>query len=144
MIITPSKIRIGNKLLINGLHGQNVIMTISSITGKGSLSDQKRVLFFEEDNEQVGEFLMHCAGIPITEEMLLSFGFYLEYKSDFTIKYSLPDATIGYDWGKMDGWGLRYFGHKIKCEYVHLLQNICLDLTGSDLIKATALKSKFL
>lgn len=78
--------------------------------------------------------------VPITEDWLLKFGFELEYKSPFTIRYTMEDASIGYDWSKMTGWSFRYFGHRLKCEYVHQLQNLVFALKGTELVLSGSAK----
>lgn len=76
---------------------------------------------------------VHFKPIPITRYVLPKAGFRLEYESMFTIKYTMKDASIGYDWDQMNGWMFRYYGNKIKCDYVHQLQNLYYALTGNEL-----------
>lgn len=71
--------------------------------------------------------------IPITEEWLIRLGFYEEYKSQFTIKYTHSKSQFGYEWSKATGWHFRYYGQYIDCKYLHQLQNLFFTLTGDEL-----------
>lgn len=74
--------------------------------------------------------------IPLTEEWLLKFGFEITYSSNFRIKFDHSCNYVGYDYShnsdkSMEGF--RFYGHYIKCEYVHQLQNLFHALTGEEL-----------
>lgn len=75
--------------------------------------------------------------IPLTEDWLLKFGFEITYSSNFRLKFDHPVHTyIGFDLSHTPDKcmeGLRYYGHYIKVNHVHHLQNLCLDLTGQEL-----------
>ena len=135
--MTVNEIRIGSKVLVNGLHGENVIMTVAAIIGKGSFGDEKRVILFKEDNEQLGEFLMHCEGVPITKERLLLNGFEVSYSSKFRLKFDHKKYNeIGYDFShtaEKSMEGFRYYGQYIKLKYMHQVQNLFFDLKGEEL-----------
>ncbi len=126
MALKSNELRIGN-FISHETWGENVVMEVKEIS-------QYRA-YLEVDTGYIADFNLNEAnGIKITEDWLLKLGFELEYKSNFTIKYTMPDASIGYDWGKMEGWSFRYFGDKLKCEYVHQLQNLVFALKATELV----------
>lgn len=127
-----NELRIGNLLLIDGLHGE-CIMTVESITAKGQMREENRVIYFLEDNCQVGEFMKHCSGIPLTEDWLLKFGF---------IKYDEYFFKIKLKKGYSEGWYLGSDNTLVKSisefmvryKHVHQLQNLYFALTQTELI----------
>lgn len=126
MAIKPNEIRTGNLFLYDiGIEYDE------AHKWEPTALDWQDIKWCEENNQ---DFNSVHKPMPITEELLLKLGFELEYKSEFTIKYTMPDASIGYDWGKMDGWSFRYFGDKLKCDYVHQLQNLVFALKGTELV----------
>lgn len=125
-----NELRIGN--VLQSIDGKTAYK-ILCFYGESTVLVDIGIIKTPTDDEHE-ESLESLEPIPLTEEWLLKFGFELEYKSEFRIKYTSPtDASIGYDWHKMDVWGFRYFGKKIKCEYVHQLQNLYFALTGEEL-----------
>lgn len=72
--------------------------------------------------------------IELTPKLLEQAGFELEYDGIYAKKYTHPDHNeFGYDWGQTFGWNARYFDRRIKCTYLHELQNIFKVLTGKEL-----------
>ena len=80
--------------------------------------------------------------IKLTEEQLLMLGFEISYSSNFRLKFDHSKINeIGFDFShtpdkSMEGF--RYYGHYIKIEHVHQLQNIYNSLTGCELALADA------
>lgn len=72
-MIKPEELMIGNKVKSTGLLNGR-ILTVENITGRGSLLDQKRVVFFLEE-KNVGDFCEDLEPIPLTEELLVKAGF---------------------------------------------------------------------
>lgn len=81
--------------------------------------------------------LEYCEPILITEKLLIKFGFEITYSSQFRLKFDhAKNNEIGFDFShtpdkSMEGF--RYFGHYIKIEHIHQLQNLFFALTGSEL-----------
>jgi hypothetical protein len=130
-----NELSVGNIVFVHGLHGER-FMTVRAITDKGSLLDCKRVIFFNEDNAQVGEFLEHCHVIPLNENWLLNFGFKLYSDSQYRLKYELKEFEFIFP--KIKEYhkkGLYFKDIEIKnVKYVHQLQNLYFFLTGEELI----------
>ena len=74
-------------------------------------------------------------GIVLTPDILEKCGFEEEYKSEWTIKYTLKiDSRFGYDWNKNFGWRVRFIGECLRnITYLHQLQNLVHALTGEEL-----------
>jgi hypothetical protein len=80
--------------------------------------------------------LEDVSGIPLTPEILEMAGFEKTYESSFSIRYDHNlTQFIGYDISKADSMetGLRYYGNRIKVQYLHQLQNLYFALTGQEL-----------
>lgn len=73
--------------------------------------------------------------IPLTEEILLKFGFYEIYKSEFSIRYGIENFDeIEFKWNKTFGWNFYYKTFCIEgIKFVHQLQNLYFALTGEEL-----------
>ena len=73
--------------------------------------------------------------IPLTEEILLKFGFYEIYKSEFSIRYGIENFDeIEFKWNKTFGWNFYYKTFCIEgIKYVHQLQNLFFSLCGEEL-----------
>ncbi len=73
--------------------------------------------------------------IPLSEDILLKSGFVVEYKSEWTIKYTYKsDERFGYDWNKTFDWRMRFLGeHFQHIKHLHQVQNIIYSLTGEEL-----------
>jgi hypothetical protein len=79
----------------------------------------------------------HAKAIPITEEWLLNLGFEEIYNSEFRLKFDhITHREIGFYFSKVEDklmQGFRFYGHYIKVEHVHQLQNLYFALTGEEL-----------
>lgn len=74
--------------------------------------------------------------IPLTEEILLKVNFEQEYKSEWTIKYTLiSDSRFWFDYNINFGWRVRYMGeHFDHIKSLHQLMNFYYSLTGKEII----------
>ena len=134
-MIKANELRLGNKIQVNGLHG-DLFMTVSAITGKGTLNENKRVIFFEEDKEQVGEFLEHCYSIPLTPDILEKCGFDIDLNNfnwnafkEFENNGLSHYVTLRFN--EKRGWFFNHAASPVK--HVHQLQNLYFVLTGEEL-----------
>ncbi len=135
------ELRIGNYVIANGLH-EGKIMTIEQIGGKGTLDDERRVIFFSEHT--AGEFAKHCKGVPLTEQWLIDLGFY-KFSYGFNLETLRMDAlSHGHitfyryspDVFKIElGTSSGYIFGEPSIKYVHQLQNLYFALCGKELIK---------
>lgn len=75
--------------------------------------------------------------ILLTSEWLCKFGFKESYRSDFRIRYDLPNfGKYDFDLSKEKILeGFLYFGNYIQCQYLHQLQNLYFVLTGRELVQ---------
>lgn len=75
--------------------------------------------------------------ILLTSEWLTKFGFKESYRSDFRIRYDLPNfGKYDFDLSKEKILeGFLYFGNYIQCIYLHQLQNLYFVLTGRELVE---------
>lgn len=73
--------------------------------------------------------------IPLTEELLLKFGFEELYRSDFVVRYEIPQYPyIEYKWTKSFEWNMFIYGNKVdNISFIHQLQNLYYSLTGQEL-----------
>ncbi len=75
--------------------------------------------------------------IPLTEEWLLKFGFEITYSSNFRLKLDHKTHNeIGFDFSHVADnsmEGFRFYGHYIKIQYIHQLQNLYFALTNKEL-----------
>lgn len=76
--------------------------------------------------------------ILLTSEWLSKLGFEESYRSDFRIRYDLPNfGKYDFDLSKEKILeGFLYFGNYIQCQYLHQLQNLYFVLTGRELVQA--------
>lgn len=116
--LSANELRIGN--LIYNTRGNVDIVTIDAL-----------IYLINYPNT-----LCQASPIPLTEELLVKFGFEIMYNSDFSMKYGHTINDIfSYKFNLVDGksW-LEYNGVAIKCKYVHQLQNLYYALTQTELI----------
>ncbi len=75
--------------------------------------------------------------ILLTTEWLSKLGFEESYRSDFRIRYDLPNfGKYDFDLSKEKILeGFLYFGNYIHCQYLHQLQNLYFVLTGRELVQ---------
>ena len=83
----------------------------------------------------LSEGKLNLLPITLTEEILLNFGFYEIYKSEFSIRYGIENFDeIEFKWNKTFGWNFYYKTFCIEgIKYVHQLQNLFFSLTGKEL-----------
>ncbi len=135
-MIQANELRIGNIVHVDGLHG-NINMSISAITQKATLEDSKRVIFFKQDKEKVGEFLEHCYPIILTVEMLEKCGF--EFVGSAINNESVVSVYGDYAKGKFvlnaghHEWWFWSSPFNTMIKYLHQLQNLYFALTGEEL-----------
>lgn len=131
--MNSNELRIGSKIEVNGLHGHK-IMTVESIGEKGTMLDNRRVIFFKEDDCQVGEFLLHCSGVKLTEEWILKAGFVYFHRIGQRIFYHIGNLYIEL-WAKNGMCAVYYQSENVTCfiHYLHQLQNLYFALTGEEL-----------
>lgn len=114
-MITVNQIRINNLIY-------NDIGEIQPVYGV----DEKSILTKVEEN--VWSICFNPKGIPLTEELLLKFGFEIE------IGYSHNIAKLGFIRIKFgDNFYFDYTYSRTKIQYVHQLQNLHFALTGEEL-----------
>lgn len=127
--MTAQELRIGNKIMANGLHAGQ-ICTVEQIGAKKSLSENKRVIIFAE--HQIGEFVSDCDGIPLTPSILERCGFdFVEEINGWCNKHIIhADSEIGF-------WLNLFCSNDPDCQikilYVHQLQNLIYSLDGTEL-----------
>lgn len=85
-----------------------------------------------------GLFNKNFRPIPLTEEWLLNLEFEETHRSKYRIAYTnSKNQSCGYEFNiaeQNNGMeGFRYFGHYIKLNYVHELQNIYFSLYKEEL-----------
>ena len=137
-----NELRIGNLVLINNdllVETKDEIYKVSGFNAKidllfpdscGTISlDHTKSL---RTYNQFDEFI---EPIPLTEEWLIKFGFELNYKSNFSIKYGhIENNMFSYKFNiPEDKSWLEYHGGAIECKHVHQLQNLYFYLTGEEL-----------
>ena len=83
----------------------------------------------------LSEGKLNLLPIQLTEEILLNFGFYEIYKSEFSIRYGIENFDeIEFKWNKTFGWNFYYKTFCIEgIKFVHQLQNLFFSLTGKEL-----------
>lgn len=96
-----------------------------------TIIDWHDLKWLTEDPE--GFNLVHSP-IPLTEEWLADFNFENTYRSEFRLKFDhITHQEIGFDFscvGYKSMEGFRFYGHYIKIQCVHQLQNLFYCLTG--------------
>ena len=133
--MNPKELRLGNFVSVLNKGGGQSITEVYSILDEGIQCYNYNI----EDNTQ----LYYCemfpldelTPIPITQELLLQFGFEETYKTDIRSKLDHPCNYIGCDINRKtdNKWQLRYYGNYIICDYVHNLQNLFFFLSGNEL-----------
>lgn len=95
---------------------------------------------FESVSQAWVEYLINdvdIAPIRINDNWLIALGFENNYSSKYRTKYDHKiNLFIGYDFSHDDDIGMegfRFYGHYIRCEYVHQLQNLYFALTQNEL-----------
>lgn len=78
--------------------------------------------------------------IPLTEELLLKFGFERVFTNDFWYQIRIGDkrllvSTLGNV--EIEKWDRTMINFSSICKYVHQLQNLYFALTGSELVFST-------
>lgn len=145
-MIKPEELRIGNKVKSTGLLNGR-ILTVENVTGRGTLLDQKRVVFFLEE-KNVGDFCEDLEPIPLTEELLVKAGFeYVVNDGSFeniSLDYWAKDALLLFTNGSepkeayLFGYGNGYFGKYFVITgrwiyNLHDLQNVYHAWKGTEL-----------
>lgn len=130
-MIQPQELRKGNKIIANGLHGGR-IMTVDRLADKGTLSEENRLVMFEEHH--VGEFLKDCKGMPLSPSILEMCGF-TEFGACYTLSFdnmriniltkSMRVALSDSIWNKRQ--------NLLHIKYLHQLMNLYYSLTGNEL-----------
>jgi hypothetical protein len=116
-----NEMRIGN--LVKLLEG--TVFTISSIEQKGFTVQNKEETTWIEAEE--------FEPIPLTEELLLKFGFKKTMQWTFS-KELVSNLNLVYYLGEK-GWSIGYKNYSdfSNLKYVHQLQNLWFSLTGKEL-----------
>jgi hypothetical protein len=101
------------------------------IESGGKICQVKRI---ETDKDGYSHYLDHCSPIPLTEEWLLKFGFYLDEDGNFSINesvFTIVNLRRGIDLRER----FEIFSHDFNpdLDYVHQLQNLYFALTGKEL-----------
>lgn len=137
-MIQPKELRIGDYVTDEFYENFKTIIEVDSITKKG-------INVFIEDDRNYPEIAQSWIepeytfdklfGIPLTEEILLKFGFYEIYKSEFSIRYGIENFDeIEFKWNKTFGWNFYYKTFCIEgIKFVHKLQNLFFSLCGEEL-----------
>jgi hypothetical protein len=131
MSIKATELRVGNKIIANGLH-EGKIMTVEQIGAKGMLRDDYRIIIFEE--HRVGEFLRDCKGVELCEEILLKCGF--EKQENNWWKLCICNGWTYLYWERLAGLELSVNKHSVMqphIKYLYQLQNLYFALTGEEL-----------
>lgn len=148
-------LRIGNLVTINNLEFwpqlKDVPLAVYSITPNRSIKNEEwsysigLISLNERDNITMplyAQMIEFIEPIKLTEDRLLMLGFEISYSSNFRLKFDHSKTNeIGFDFSHTPDKsmeGLRYYGHYIKIEHVHQLQNIYNSLTGFELASADA------
>lgn len=134
-MIDVKELRVGNKVIANGLHG-GAIRTVEQISSSGTLSNDNRVILFKE--HATGEFIKDCDGIPMDPKILEACGFVNRggwYGLFFDTTIYDDDVTIIFEY--MDG-EINIIANdqrikRIETPSVHIIQNTYYSLTGSEL-----------
>jgi hypothetical protein len=71
--------------------------------------------------------------IALTEEWLVKFGFEKLYSSAIHTTFSNGTILSYYVWHKSGNQYADIYGAKVRCQYVHQLQNLYFALTGLEL-----------
>lgn len=138
------ELRIGNLVMVNNPEShpklKDIVLEVTSIHESGNREGYTHGVGLKHINqipnryyETYSQFIRFVEPIPLTEECLLKFGFHINYKSEFTHKYSiLLDDKI--DVTLFPNIEFRYRGQILaEFKYVHQLQNLYFALTGTEL-----------
>ena len=140
-----SDYRLGNLVTIDNdllVETKNEIYRVSGIEAKfnSSFPDSKFTLSLDHTRSirtyhQFEEFIKP---ITITKKWLVDFNFENTYRSKFRLKFDhITHQEIGFDFSRVKDKsmeGFRFYGHYIKVQYVHQLQNLFYCLTGQELV----------
>jgi len=77
------------------------------------------------------------APLPIDESWLLKFGFSRTYNSPHLVRYEKPEECLKFDIDRCKTQrmsGLKFYGNKVSCKYVHQFQNFFRFLFGKELL----------
>lgn len=118
-----NELRIGNLVIGDGLH-DGEIRTVKAITDKGTLTNEHRVILFE--NYLAGEFMKDVKGIELTPEWLGRLGFEDRDESHY---WKDPIHLLVHEGGCLYLANQRH----VDIFYVHQLQNLFFALTGREL-----------
>lgn len=144
-MINPQELRIGNIIYSNTPKGildkiQPKISKIIEINRYGNVYYETLLIspLIEHPYEQ-GETMLNCIKpIPITEEILLDFGFVIEKSETHLIAFNEEGYSheLQINRGVKDkSWRIsKYKGGYKHIYYVHQLQNLYFALTGEELI----------
>ena len=148
-MIQPQELRIGNYVTINNPNSWIELLNIPIIvTGIDFSMTKKEKEIWAHSNGKIrveneynnyNQFSQFIDPIPLTEEILLKFGFEKiksdEYPHKYIInKYMSDEVEIE----NLNSQNCFIFSHgkkfsSIKIEYVHQLQNLYFSLTGKEL-----------
>jgi len=121
--MNANELRIGNKILFAE---DGTEFTVTDILGNG----------FNVKNEEENTWIEaeQFEGITLTEEWLLSFGFYKSMSWTYAIELE-GNLKLVYYLGEK-GWsiGFKSYSDFANLKYVHQLQNLYFALTGKELI----------
>jgi hypothetical protein len=140
-----SDYRLGNLVTIDNellVETKNEIYRVSGIEAKlnSSFPDSKLTLSLDHTMSirTYHQFEEFVKPIPITKKWLVDFKFENTYKSKFRLKFDhLTHQEIGFDFSRVEDKsmeGFRFYGHYIKIQYIHQLQNLFYCLTGQELV----------
>ena len=118
-MIPKQKLRIGNKVMINGQ-----IVTVKAIE-HNSVNDKYYVKVYEDFRLILTDYL---DPIPITEEALVKMGF--ECDSREALNYIYKFNNFSY-YPNSKEWYYKW--NKIEIDFIHQLQNIIYFLTKTEL-----------
>lgn len=117
-----------NELRINNLVNYQEDGTLFNVIGIDNLG-----ISVKNDIEETWIELNQFEPIPLTEEWLLKFGFDKIYSSAMHTTFSNGTILNYYVWHKSGNQYADIYGAKIKCQYVHQLQNLYWCLCGEEL-----------
>jgi hypothetical protein len=125
-MIKTTELRIGNLVLFAQ---ESTVFKVMDIDLNG--------IGVDDGDERTWIEIDQFEGVPITEELLLKFGFEKNFISPNVERYSVDGFAINSYSNKEDGdyFWLGYYMNSINkhIEYVHQIQNLYFALTGKEL-----------
>ena len=120
-----NQLKIGNYVKGNVVYSNRPYVTFERF------NEKLDVAFFSDGSTHgIGEYLKDLSGIPLTEEWLLKFGFYIDSFKNYELgNINIHRLTFKLDIFEEDDWHTI----PIKMKYVHQLQNLYFALTGEEL-----------